>query len=108
MIYNDEPVNVHPFGGGLVAAKAKVADTVFIGKFVRVSGDVEITGTATITGDARVKVKKIFYVFYEVDQYLVQADSLVAAGTIVDKILGPGCYRLEEVVFPTDHIFLLE
>ncbi len=106
--YNSEPVDVHPNGGGLVTNTAKVADSVFVGPKARVFGDVEITGNVYIYDDARIKVKKLFYVTYENDSYLIQAYSLVGAATIVDKILEPGCYRLEEVVFPPDHIFLLE
>ena len=106
--YNGKLAHMHPYGGGLIVGTARIADSVFVGPRTRVSGDVEITGDVHISGDGRIKTTKIFYVFYEDDSYLVQAYSLVAAATIVDKILGPGYYRLAEVVFPPDHIFLLE
>ena len=51
---------------------------------------------------------KIFYVTYEnEDAYLIEAKNLVAAATIVDRLLEPGHYTIEEVIFAPDHIYPL-
>ena len=51
---------------------------------------------------------KIFYVTYEdKDAYLIEAKNLVAAATIVDRLLEPGHYKIEEVIFDYTHIFPL-
>ncbi len=50
----------------------------------------------------------IFHVIYDDGEaYLIEAEDIITASSIVYRLLEPGHYRIEEVIFAPDHIFPL-